>query len=72
MVHINYKVVYLFVVHPTPRNALSVGSLARSIFYAHLTQLLYFSNLANSISPKLLPVFLTCSRDDADAPEMMH
>ena len=51
------------VANPTPRNALSVrwlvGSFVRHVFYAHLTRLLYFSNFANSISPKLLAVFLT-------------
>ena len=36
-----------------------VGSSVRSIFYAHLMRLLYFSDLANSISLKLLAVFLT-------------
>ena len=40
---------------PTPRNALSVrslvGPLVGHVFYDHLMRLLYFSNMANSISP---------------------
>ena len=48
--------------NPTPRNALFVGSLVGHVFYAHLTRLLYFSNLVNSISPKILAVFQTTVR----------
>ena len=40
----------------------SVRSLVRHVFYDHLMRLLYFSNMANSISPKILSVFLTTVR----------
>ena len=48
--------------YPTPRNALSVRWFVGHVFYAHLMRLLYFSNLTNCISPKILSVFLTTAR----------
>ena len=47
---------------PTLRNALFVRWSVGHVFYDHLMRLLYFSNLANSISPKILAVFLTTVR----------
>ena len=52
LLYIQYRHISIF---PTPRNALSVRSSVQ-FFYVHL---LYFSNSANRISPKLLAVFLT-------------
>ena len=54
-----YLDIPLYHFYPTPRNALFVRSFVGHIFYPHLTWLLYFSNFTNSISPKLLAVFLS-------------